>query len=307
MKPPAPATALAPESDPMRPGAAGLLLRGAAMGAADLVPGVSGGTIALLTGIYQPLLRALRAFGPGAAKVLLRDGPAACWHYLNGSFLLFLALGIAGSILSLARLVHWLLERHPLPSWAFLFGLILGCALALATRLPLRRQPQLGVLLLLGAMALWLATDGQRLELPATGPWLFLGGAAAICAMLLPGISGSFVLLLLGLYEPVLGAIRFLEPGLLGTFGAGCLLALVIFPRLLLAAFNRFPQTLPALLAGLVWGSLPLLWPWSKMTPDSGGNQLIAILALLLALTLVLTLEKRYQASRQAMGVTGPW
>jgi putative membrane protein len=236
-----------------------LLLRGVAMGIAELVPGISGGTIAFITGIYDELLATLARFRVGSLPQLWRDGPRAFWTNHNGGFLLTLALGMGLAVVSFARLLGYLLDHVPVLVWAFFFGLIAASAVQIGRRRSLPLLLGFGLLgLLLGLTLLLLGhRDG---EAPL---WLvFVGGMAAISAWLLPAVSGSFLLLVLGLYEPVLRAFNAGEWVVPLTLALGCVVGLLAFSRLLHWLMRRVREPLLALLTGFMAGSLATLWPW---------------------------------------------
>ena len=210
-------------------------LKGIAMGAADVVPGVSGGTIAYLTGIYQRLLDAIHAAGGSMWVALRRDGIAAAWKAVDGWFLLALLGGIGTSVVSLSKLVLWGLESQPLIVWSFFLGLILASLRMLARDLNCS-----WVALIVGtAMGFILSSmPAGRAELSPV--FTFFAGFLAICAMILPGISGSFILVLLGAYEPVLESIHERDLATIAIFGTGAILGLLTFGRLLRWLFQRF-------------------------------------------------------------------
>ncbi len=252
-----------------------LYAKGIAMGAADVVPGVSGGTVAFITGIYDELLRSLANF-PQAIGLLLRGRIAAAWQAANATFLLVLLAGILTSVLSLARLITYLLAEQPIPVWSFFFGLIVVSS-HLVSREIQRWNWSRGVSFACGAgFAYWItvATPMQLGDDPFT---LFCAGAIAICAMILPGISGSFILVLLGLYGVVLAAVNNLNVLLLGFFASGCLLGLISFASLLRWVLTRWRDLSLAFLTGLMLGSLNKIWPWKETFTwriDSHGAQL---------------------------------
>ena len=233
------------------------------MGAADIVPGVSGGTIAFITGIYDTLLGSIRAFDLTCAKLIFRGEVRAAWEHVNGSFLLFLLLGIATSIISLARVISWVLEAHPVPLWAFFFGLILASALALVRHVPgwnLQR-----VLALAAGMGIAVAIAlSPAASLGGGFAGVFLAGFLAICAMILPGISGSFILVLLGMYSTVLTALKGFDLVFILVFACGAVTGLMCFSRLLHWLLARFHAATMALLTGFLGGSLLVVWPWKK-------------------------------------------
>ena len=243
---------------------AGIFLRGLLMGAADIVPGVSGGTVAFITGIYDQLLDSLRAVDLEFLARLSRLDIAGAWQHINGRFLLALLLGIATSIFSLAQLVSWVLEHHPVPLWAFFFGLILASALVLLREVDNWSALKVLCLLSAGAVALFIALSPvMSLEMGLAG--VFLAGFLAVCAMILPGISGSFILVLLGMYSTTLVALKSLDLVFILVFviGAGC--GLLCFSRLLHWLLQRFHQGTMAVLTGFLFGSLLVVWPWKRV------------------------------------------
>ena len=243
---------------------AGIFLRGLLMGAADIVPGVSGGTVAFITGIYDQLLDSLRAVDLEFLARLSRLDIAGAWQHINGRFLLALLLGIATSIFSLAQLVSWVLEHHPVPLWAFFFGLILASALVLLREVDNWSVSKVLCLLSAGAVAVCIALSPvMSLEMGLAG--VFLAGFLAVCAMILPGISGSFILVLLGMYSTTLVALKSLDLVFILVFviGAGC--GLLCFSRLLHWLLQRFHQGTMAVLTGFLFGSLLVVWPWKRV------------------------------------------
>lgn len=243
---------------------AGIFLRGLLMGAADIVPGVSGGTMAFITGIYDTLLGSIRSFDLQFLAKLFRLDIAGAWQHVNGTFLLALLLGIATSILSLAQLVSWLLEFHPVPLWAFFFGLILASALVLLWEVSeWSAAVVLSLLAGVGIALLIALSPAIRLDFGLAG--VFLAGFVAICAMILPGISGSFILVLLGMYGPVLEAIKAFDLVFLLVFAVGCASGLLCFSRVLHWLLHRYHQATMALLTGFLFGSLPVVWPWKRV------------------------------------------
>ena len=242
----------------------GIFLRGMMMGAADIVPGVSGGTIAFITGIYDTLLGSIRAVDLVFLRKLVALDIRGAWEHVNGGFLLALLLGIATSIFSLARLISWVLENHPVPLWAFFFGLILASALVLLRQVETWTAPRLLCLLAGMAVALTIALSPMMsLDVGLAG--VFLSGFLAICAMILPGISGSFILVLLGMYGTVLVAVKTLDLLFLGVFAVGAVAGLLCFSRLLYWLLHRFHQATMALLTGFLFGSLAVVWPWKRV------------------------------------------
>ncbi len=246
----------------MKPSA--IFLRGLAMGAADIVPGVSGGTIAFISGIYPTLLASIKSFDLSALKMLCRgELPELCRH-VNGGFLLALLLGIATSIFSLARLLSWVLTYYPEPLWGFFFGLILASACVLLGQVDRWRSVE-RLLLLMGVGIALLIAVAPRTEFLPGMPGVFLAGFIAICATILPGISGSFILVLLGMYSLVLGAVKDIDVVFLLVLATGAVSGLMVFSRLLhwLLEYRR-SMTL-ALLTGFMFGSLATIWPWKRV------------------------------------------
>ena len=248
----------------MTPSAAGVFLRGLLMGAADIVPGVSGGTMAFITGIYDTLLASIRAFDLTFLRKLFRLDIAGAWAHVNGAFLLALLAGIATSIFSLAQIVSWLLEQYPVPLWAFFFGLILASAFVLLQEVALWSAAVVLSLIAGAAIALFIALSPvMQLDIGLAG--VFLAGFVAICAMILPGISGSFILVLMGMYSTVLVAIKSLDLLFILVFVLGAGSGLLCFSRLLHWLLQRFHQATMALLTGFLFGSLAVVWPWKRV------------------------------------------
>lgn len=233
------------------------------MGAADIVPGVSGGTVAFITGIYTRLLGAIRAFNLTAVSLLLKRQWTALWQHVDGSFLLALVAGIAVSIFSLARIVLWLLNNHPEPLWALFFGLIFASGLALRSRVDVWGPIELLLLVLGCAVAIGISIL-PPLPLGSGMLAFFVAGMIAICAMILPGISGSFLLVLMGMYSEVLQAIQSLHIVSLIVFATGAGLGLMGFSRILHWLLQRWAGKTTAALTGFLFGSLVIVWPWKQ-------------------------------------------
>ncbi len=245
----------------MRP--AGIFFRGLAMGAADVVPGVSGGTVALITGIYERLIQSLSAFNLDACRYLLKGKVSEAWRHIDGNFLLVLFAGIATSLFSLAKIISSALEHHPHEVYSFFMGLILASSILLARDIrPWRMGSWFAMIV--GVLLMLLVSELRPAE-PDVGPLLLFGaGAIAICAMILPGISGSFLLLIMGVYPIVLGAIESLDFATLAVFAVGCAVGLLSFVRLLSWLLRHCRFVLMAFLVGVLLGSLKVLWPWQS-------------------------------------------
>ena len=241
----------------------GVYLRGIAMGAADVVPGVSGGTVAFITGIYERLLNSIKSINPNSLLLWKREGFRACWQHIDGSFLLVLFLGILSSIAVLARAISFMLEAYPLLLWSFFFGLIVASALHIAKQIEGWNMAKVGALLL-GVVIAYSIAIIKPAEIPATPLFVFLAGSIAICAMILPGISGSFLLVLMGLYSQILTAVKEFNILILGCFLLGCGAGLLTFTHLLSWLLKRFHQQTMSVLTGFLLGSLYLVWPWKQ-------------------------------------------
>jgi len=241
-----------------------LFLKGLAMGAADVVPGVSGGTIAFITGIYEELIESINRINLEALRILRKEGFAKAWEYINGWFFVPLFLGIGVSIVSLAKGISWLLENQPVLLWSFFFGLVFASIFFVGKQVKKWGLPP-GLAFVVGAVIAYMITI-----LPASGSndalwYIFLSGSIAICAMILPGISGSFILVLLGSYSIVLNAIHEREFTIIAVFGAGAVVGLLSFARLLKLMFAKYHDMTIALLSGFLLGSLNKIWPWKQV------------------------------------------
>lgn len=243
----------------------GVYIKGMAMGAADIVPGVSGGTIALIAGIYERLINALGSIGPNLWRIFRQDGGIkgliAVWRHVDATFLLCLLLGIATSVITLAGIIKGLLDNQPLLIWSFFFGLVVATVVILLTEIKRWNVARAGLFI----VGLVTAIVISNLPLLSTTPsllYLFFAGALAICAMILPGISGSFILLLLGAYDTVLEAVHTLNLTIIATLMAGMVTGLLLFTHLLKWLLSRYYQGTLALLTGFIAGSLVKVWPW---------------------------------------------
>ncbi|MDA9064300.1 DUF368 domain-containing protein [Pseudomonadales bacterium] len=236
---------------------------GLLMGAAEVVPGVSGGTIAFISGIYERLLLALRQLTPALVLVLRREGLATLWRQIDGQFLLLLFAGMVVSIVVFASGISYLMQHQPIALWAFFCGLVIA-----STWVMSRQMTSFGLNLLLlvciGAVTGIVITGVVPIALPPTPLFLFLGGALAVCAWILPGISGSFILLILGLYGIVIEAIKTLDLMVLGIVASGCAFGLVCFAQVLTRLFKHARDGTLAVLTGFMLGSLVKLWPWKE-------------------------------------------
>ena len=240
-----------------------LALKGCAMGMADVVPGVSGGTIAFISGIYEELLDSIRSVEATALRLLLRFRLAEFWRHINGRFLLPVLLGIAVAIFSLARLMTYLLTNHPIAIWSFFFGLIVASALLVARQIG-RWDWRTLLAFVVGAVAAWWITVATPAETPNDWWFVMLSGAIAICAMILPGISGAFILLLLGKYQYIMHAVGEFNIPVIVVFVIGAAAGIISFSHLLSWLLKHWHDVTVAVLMGFMVGSLNKVWPWKE-------------------------------------------
>lgn len=250
-----------------------LALKGMAMGAADVVPGVSGGTIAFIVGIYDELINSIKSINAHSLKLLFTGKIVSFWKAINGSFLFSILLGIGISVFSLAKLITWLLEAHPIMVWAFFFGLVLASTWFVSKDIKEWNVKTIASFIV-GAAVAYYITVATPAETPTNLLFIFLCGAIAICAMILPGISGSFILVLLGKYFYIMDAVKEFKIGTLLVFAAGALIGITSFSRVLSFALARFRNSTLALLTGFMLGSLNKVWPWKEKIMMDGGFEL---------------------------------
>ncbi|MBW1788273.1 MAG: DUF368 domain-containing protein [Deltaproteobacteria bacterium] len=242
--------------------------KGFCMGAADVVPGVSGGTMAFILGIYTELIGSIRSFDPRLVKLLITFRIREAVKHASWPFLAAVGVGILAAVFTLARLLSWLLHNQPVFIWSFFFGLILASVFAVG-RYQKRWTPGLLFWTGLGAIGTYFLVGLVPADTP-TSPWfLFISGAVAICAMILPGISGAFILVLLGKYHYVLEAVNDRDLTVLVVVGAGAVVGLAGFVRLLHWLLNRCYDVTIAVLTGLMVGSLRKIWPWKETVNDT--------------------------------------
>lgn len=238
-------------------------LKGCAMGMADVVPGVSGGTIAFISGIYEELLGSIKSIDLEAIKLLFTGKFRALWEKINGKFLFSLIAGIGVAILTMARLMTYMLENHPIITWSFFFGLIIASALMVAREVNSWSALSVVTMIVGIVLSYWITVVS-----PATTPndWWFvmLSGAIAICAMILPGISGAFILLLLGKYMFIMEAVTQLNIGVLVVFAIGAVAGIVSFSHVLSWLLAKWHDATVTMLMGFMIGSLNKVWPWKQ-------------------------------------------
>ncbi|OAD46093.1 DUF368 domain-containing protein [Polaribacter atrinae] len=239
-------------------------LKGMGMGAADVVPGVSGGTIAFISGIYEELLGSISNVNLGLFKTLKKDGLKAAWTQLNGNFLASLFIGIFISIISLAKVIKYLLENEPVLLWSFFFGLVLASIIYIAKQITKWNIISFVVLILGAFLAYYITTLNPLVSENSSSLFIFIAGAIAICAMILPGISGSFILVLLGAYKPVLDALNNKDFKTIFVFMAGAVIGLLSFSHVLKWLFKHYKNLTLAALTGFIIGSLNKIWPWKE-------------------------------------------
>ncbi len=256
-------------------------LRGIAMGAADVVPGVSGGTIAFITGIYEELIDSINGINLSLFKSQKENGLKGVWADMNGPFLLSLFVGIGIGIVSLAKGIVYLMEVHPIPLWSFFFGLIIASVIFIGRQIEKWNAGTI-IGLLAGTIIAYYITIATPVGGSISLPYVFLTGTIAICAMILPGISGSFIALLMGSYKTVFGALGNLteDPSnnipTVVAFMAGAVVGLLTFARVLKWLFKHYRNLTLALLTGFMIGSLNKIWPWKEVTEyrtNSHGEQ----------------------------------
>lgn len=261
------------------------------MGAADVIPGVSGGTIAFITGIYDDFVGSIASINAEAMRLLFKGRFKDFWKHINGTFLLSLVLGIAVSVVSLAGLMQMLLSTYPIQTWAFFFGLIVASSIFIIRGISGWKLRE--IILIIFGIGLGIVVCTLSPTQTPDGLWfIFLSGAIAICAMILPGISGSFILLILGKYQYIMGCISDLVSGVeigrnlvtLGVFAAGALIGIISFSKFLHWLLARWNKETLIVLAGFIIGSLVKVWPWSNAEAlaqaDAAGGLLVGWAAL---------------------------
>jgi len=291
-----------------------ITLKGIAMGAADVVPGVSGGTIAFISGIYEELLSSISSVSLKSLRILKTEGIKPFWKAINGNFLLALLIGVAISIFSLAKLISWALENEPILVWSFFFGLVLASIIYVGKQISEWNFLMFFILIIGAGIAYYITTLEPIITENSSMLFIFIAGAIAICAMILPGISGAFILVLLGAYKPVLEAIDEKDVKLLGILALGAVVGLLTFSKILKWFFIKYRNLTLAILTGFIIGSLNKIWPWKEVISwrvNSHGKQvplneesilpstfngdpqlLMAILLAILGFSMIIILEK---------------
>lgn len=263
-----------------------IAFKGICMGAADVIPGVSGGTIAFIMGIYDEFVGSIAKIDAEAMKLLFKGKISEFWKHINGWFLVSLVCGIGLSVVALAGLMQYLLSHHPIQTWAFFFGLIVASSIFIIRGISGWKLRE-GLFLVFGIVLGIVVCTLSPTQTPDALWFIFLSGALAICAMILPGISGSFILLILGKYEFIMGAISGLVSGvdvaqnllIMAVFMVGAVVGILGFSKFLHWLLARWHKETLIVLAGFIIGSLVKVWPWSNM-PAIVCSQFPAVAAL---------------------------
>jgi putative membrane protein len=249
-----------------------LALKGMSMGMAEVVPGVSGGTIAFITGIYEELLNTIKGFTPDKLSLLKNEGFSSFWKAINGHFVLYLFGGMAAGLVLGVFTIAKLLESFPILVWAFFFGLIIASVWHVGKKIKKWRALEVILLIISAALSYYIT-----IAAPSEGPqelwFVFIAGFIAICALMLPGVSGSFLLLLMGMYQYIVTdnvkelLSNFNTDSLLvvAVFGLGCLTGMLTFSRVLSWTFKNYEAPTLAVLTGFLLGSLNKVWPWKHV------------------------------------------
>lgn len=270
-----------------------ILLKGIAMGAADVVPGVSGGTIAFISGIYEELIESIDNLSLDVFKIWKKHGFKTAWKTINGSFLLALFSGIAISILSLAKLIKWLLHNEPILLWSFFFGLVLASILYIGKQIK-SWTPNIVIAIILTSILSYFITLAEPFASPDSPIYLLFCGFIAIIAMILPGVSGAFILLILGAYETAINTVNnliegittgnwdILKEALLNFFmlGIGAIIGLKVFSKVLNWMFKHHKNLTLAILTGFMIGSLNKIWPWKNVLKTRINSEGLEVTAL---------------------------
>jgi len=249
-----------------------LYLKGVFMGIAEIIPGVSGGTIAFITGIYEELINSIKSVDGNSIKLLLSLKFSLFWKQINGTFLLTLLMGMLTSILALSRVIVFLIDQHPFKIWGFFFGLIIASSIVIFYQVKTLNS-KVVVSTLIGLMV----SSYIALEAPSSTPnsnlFIFISGAIAISAMILPGISGSFILVFLSKYEFILSSLNNFDVAVISIFIGGCVVGLVTFSRVFSYLFKKYNDVVISVLIGFLLGSLFKIWPFYKVLEYNASNE----------------------------------
>lgn len=253
-----------------------LTLKGMGMGAADVVPGVSGGTIAFIVGIYDELINSIKSINGESLKLLFSGNLKAFWQYIHANFLFSILLGIGISVFSLAKVITWLLVAHPVLVWSFFFGLVLASTWFVSKDIKEWNWKTIAGFVA-GVIIAFYITIATPAETSAEWWFIFICGAIAICAMILPGISGSFILVLLGKYFFIMEAVKTLNIKVMLIFAAGAFIGITTFSRVLSYALKYFRNITLAVLTGFMLGSLNKVWPWKEKIETMADGHIIEL------------------------------
>lgn len=234
------------------------------MGAADVVPGVSGGTIAFISGIYEELLNSISSFNLGLIKTLRKEGIKSVWEKVNGSFLIALFVGVFVSFISLSKVIENLLRNQPVLIWSFFYGLVLASVIFIGKQITKWTITGTALLLVCGSVAFYITRLTPSMQENTSLLFLFFAGMIAVCAMMLPGISGSFILVLLGAYKSILSALNTKDFLSIAIFSIGAIVGLLTFSRILKWFFAVYKDYTLSVLTGFIIGSLNKIWPWKQ-------------------------------------------
>ena len=249
-----------------------LYLKGVFMGIAEIIPGVSGGTIAFITGIYEELIDSIKSINTKTLKLLLTFKFSVFWKEINGTFLITLVFGMLTSILILSRFIVYLLDDHPFKIWGFFFGLIIASGILIFYQIK-RVNSAVFLSFLIGLMISSLIALQAPSNTPNTNFYIFMSGAIAISAMILPGISGSFILVFLSKYEFILKALNSFDTAVISIFLAGCIVGLVSFSRVFSYLFKKYNDVVISVLIGFLGGSLFKIWPFYQVLEYNSANE----------------------------------
>ncbi len=242
-----------------------IIAKGLAMGAADIVPGISGGTVALLTGIYERLINAITNVNLTAQKLLFKGQLKDFWRVIDGNFILPLLVGIILAFVLFSHAIKSAIENHPILTWSFFFGLIIASAVIIIRNISNKKLAHYLWLVPGLLCGLWIGSQSS-IAFPDHQMAFLLAGMIAICAMILPGISGSFILLLIGMYQPLLTAVTEKNATVLIIFALGAIIGLMAFSRIIKWLLHHYHQITLFFLSGLMLGSLTKIWPWKSVS-----------------------------------------
>jgi putative membrane protein len=242
------------------------------MGIAEIIPGVSGGTIAFITGIYEELIDSIKSVDGNAIKLLFSFKFSLFWKQINGTFLLTLLLGMLTSILALSRIIVFLIDQHPFKIWGFFFGLIIASAIVIFYQIETVNSKVVVSTIIGLLISAYIALEAPS-STPNSNLFIFISGAIAISAMILPGISGSFILVFLSKYEFILKSLNNFDVTVISIFIGGCIVGLVTFSRVFSYLFKKYNDGVISVLVGFLLGSLFKVWPFYKVLEYNTSNE----------------------------------